>query len=43
MNEDEKQVLIKKFNYYHELQLKYGQQTVKDHLDGGLTKEINDS
>ena len=43
MKDDEKQVLINKFNYYHELQLKYGQLTVNDHLNGGLAKGEDDS
>ena len=43
INKDETQVLIKKFNYCHELQLKHGQLTVEDHLNVGLKKGINDS
>ena len=35
--------MINKFKYYHELQLKYGQLTVDDHLSGGLAKGEDDS
>ena len=41
MVKEDKNVLINKYDCYHEIQLNHGHLKVQDHLDGGLTSDTN--